>query len=128
MRLLWRKLKFSLQVLSIGDCFWVRDGACVPLLLSALGPYQVQTCAATVHSALGSCSFVVDHITQRACSFIVLHTFWLLIFFLRPFLKGSLTYKGRDFNAKSHLKMSVPRGCILFRCRSLNLFLFATGE
>lgn len=48
---------FICKWLSPGNNFWVRDGGLGPLLLSALRPYPVQSCAGPVHAASFLCHF-----------------------------------------------------------------------
>lgn len=52
----FRQLSFYLQVITVGDSFWVRDGSMGLLLLSDLGPHLMKAHAESVHVATISVS------------------------------------------------------------------------
>lgn len=109
---------FICKRLSVGDCFWVRDGGMYGSVLSSLGPILSRHCvvpvsAPSVHASLYDPSQlilgVILMVSSMPSAFYVLSTF-------------SCTFC---------LGLNVPRSLIfsiISNCGSLNLFPFAAGR
>lgn len=95
----------------MGSTQWDFIGDLGPLL-SALGPYLVQTHAGPVHAAHSIHEFICALVLLRLEGLVllgVLHPYWLLTTFPSLLSWDFLIPEGRDLVKASHLGLSLPR-------------------
>ena len=123
---------FICKWLSVGDCFWVRNRDLCSVLLSALGPYLVQTPAGPdmLTQSLWV-QIILHHVDLIGFAFLVFSIPSELLRLLSPLLLlDSLNPEGRDLMKTSHLGLSVPRSLafsIITGYGLLYLFLSVVG-